>query len=251
MPDRRLELRTPDGVANAYFTRPDGPDPAPGVLLYSDAFGLRPALERLADRIASAGYAVLVPNVYYRNGADPLGELPQPIDLAGRPDLRDRIRPLMQSLDSAGNQRDAAAYLGFLAESPDVADGPVGVTGYCMGVRLALRSAQASPHRVAAVAGFHGGSLATDDPESPHRGVGALQAEVYLAHADHDAGMPPEQIERLNAALDEAGVRYRAEVYPDAPHGFAMADTTAYRQDAAERHFTELVGLLDRTLPRP
>jgi carboxymethylenebutenolidase len=104
---------------------------------------------------------------------------------------------------------------------------------------------------VAAVAGFHGGSLATDDPESPHRGVRALQAEVYLAHADHDAGMPPEQIERLNAALDEAGVRYRAEVYPDAPHGFAMADTTAYRQDAAERHFTELVGLLDRTLPRP
>jgi carboxymethylenebutenolidase len=117
-----------------------------------------------------------------------------------------------------------------------------------MGTRLALRAAEAFPDRVAAVGAFHGGGLATEDAESPHRGAASLQAEVYLAHADHDPGMPPEQIERLNAALDAAGVRYRAEVYPDAPHGFAMADTTAYREDASERHFTELVALLERTL---
>lgn len=249
MPHEHVQVPTPDGVANAYFTQPEGSDPLPAVLVYSDAFGLRPELERLADRLAGVGYAVLVPNVYYRSGPDPVGELPNPIDLAQRPDLRERLGPLMQSLDTAGSQRDAEAYLGFLARSPDVADGPVGVTGYCMGTRLALRSAEAFPERVGAVGAFHGGGLATEDQDSPHRGVAALQAEVYLAHADHDAGMPPEQIERLNAALDEAGVRYRAEVYPDAPHGFAMADTTAYREDAAERHFTELVALLGRALP--
>lgn len=241
-----VQIETEDGIANAYFAHPA--QTAPAVLVFSDAFGLRRELERLADRLVNAGYAVLVPNVFYRNGTDPIGELPNPIDLSARPELRDRVRPLMQSLDAAASMRDAKAYLGYLAASPQVVDGPVATTGYCMGTRLALRTAEIFPKRVAAVAAFHGGGLATDDPDSPHLGVASLQAEVYLAHADHDQGMPPEQIDRLNQALDEAGVSYRAEVYPGAPHGFAMADTSAYRPDAAVRHFTELVALLDRTL---
>jgi carboxymethylenebutenolidase len=245
-----VQIPTPDGTANAYLALPDDPAPAPAVILYPDAFGIRPAVERLADRLADAGYATLVPNVYYRRGPEPVGELPDLIDLAARPDLRDRIRPLMGSIETEGTVRDAGAYLAFLEQSPEVADGPVGTTGYCMGTRFALRTGEAFPDRVAAVAAFHGGGLATDDPDSVHLGVGTLQAEVYLAHADHDQGMDPAQIARLNAALDDAGVRYREEVYADAPHGYAMADTSAYRADAAERHFTELVGLLDRTLAR-
>jgi carboxymethylenebutenolidase len=245
-----VQISTDDGVANAYLAVPDDAAPAPAVVVYPDAFGLRPQVERLADRLAGAGYAALVPNVYYRTGPDPVGELPDPIDVAARPDLRSRIRPLMGSVETAGCIRDAGAYLTFLAERPDVAAGPVGTTGYCMGTRFALRTGASYPDRVAAVAAFHGGGLATDDPDSPHLGVASLRAEVYLAHADHDQNMDAAQIARLNAALDAAGVRYREEVYRDAPHGFAMADTTAYRHDAAERHFTELVDLLDRNLSR-
>lgn len=248
MRQTHVQIPTPDGVANAYLALPDDPAPAPAVIVYPDALGLRPEVERLADRLAGAGYAALVPNVYYRSGADPIGELPNPIDLTARPDLYGLIGPLMGSVETAGTIRDAGAYLTFLADSPDVSDGPVGTTGYCMGTRFSLRTAEAYPDRVAAAAAFHGGGLATDDPDSVHLGVGTIEAEVYLAHADHDQNMDAAQIARLNTALDEAGVRYREEVYVDAPHGFAMADTTAYREDAAERHFTELVALLDRTV---
>ena len=248
MRQSHVQIRTPDGVADAYLALPADPAPAPGVIVYTDALGLRPVVERLADRLAGAGYAALAPNVYYRSGSDPVGPLPDVIDFGAQPELRDVIRPLMASIDTQATIRDAGAYLAYLAGSPDVTDGPVGTTGYCMGTRFALRTGEAYPDRVAAVAAFHGGGLATDAPDSPHLGVGSLKAEVYLGHADHDQGMDPAQIARLNAALDDAGVRYREEVYADAPHGFAMADTSAYRADAAERHFTELVTLLDRTL---
>jgi len=250
VPTQHLDITTPDGVANAYFTRPDGSGPVPGVLLYSDALGLRPSLEQLADRVAAAGYAVLAPNVYYRESPDPVGHLPRPVDLSRWSELAGLLGPLMQSMDNTAVLRDAEAYLGFLAASPDVAEGPAGVTGYCMGTRLALRAAEAFPERVAAVGAFHGGGLATDAPDSPHLGLGTVRAEVYLGHADHDPGMPPEQVARLDAALDEAGITHRTEVYPDAPHGYAMADTTAFREDAAERHLAELVALLARTLAR-
>jgi carboxymethylenebutenolidase len=117
-----------------------------------------------------------------------------------------------------------------------------------MGARLALRTAGAYPERVAAIAGFHGGRLATDTPDSPHLVADRVTAEVYFGHADQDSSMPPEQIELLDKVLTEAGVRHRSEVYPGAHHGYTQADTAAYDAKATERHWTELLALLDRTL---
>ncbi|MFG2735777.1 dienelactone hydrolase family protein [Streptomyces harbinensis] len=146
-------------------------------------------------------------------------------------------------------RRDAGACLDWLAASPLTTGGPVAVTGYCFGAGLALRTAGGFPDRVAAVAGFHGGRLATEAEDSPHRLAGRITAEVYFGHADQDASLPPEQIDRLDTALARAGVRYRTEVYRGARHGFTQADTVAYDPAADARHWRALLGLLDRTFP--
>ncbi|MGW3495414.1 dienelactone hydrolase family protein [Streptomyces sp. NPDC001020] len=242
-----VEIHTQDGTADAYLAFPDDHSPHPAVLLYMDAFGVRPSLRKMADRLAGNGYTVLVPNVFYRHGRAPVVELPEFID-AERKELFQQLTPLIRSLTPEVANRDADAYLRWLAACSQAADGPVGVVGYCMGARLALRAAGSHPKRVAAMAGFHGGRLATDTPDSPHLVADRITAEVYFGHADQDPSLPPEQIERLDKAFTEAGVRHRSEVYADAPHGFTQGDTCEYRPEAAERHWRELLALLNRTL---
>jgi len=242
-----VDIPTQDGTADAYLAYPDDHSPHPAVLLYMDAFGLRPHLKNMADRLAENGYTVLVPNVFYRHGRAPLVELPEFIDTE-RPGLFEQLTPLLRSLTPELADRDADAYLHWLTACPQAADGPVGITGYCMGARLALFTAGSHPERVAAIAGFHGGRLATDAPDSPHLLADRITAEVYFGHADQDPSLPPEQIERLDKALTQAGVRHRSEVYAGAPHGFTQDDTSTYRPEAAERHWRELLALLNRTL---
>ncbi|MET7682550.1 dienelactone hydrolase family protein [Streptomyces sp. NPDC005423] len=242
-----VDVPTEDGTADAYLSRPADERPRPAVLLYQDAFGLRPHLKAMADRLAAAGYAVLVPNVFYRAGRAPVVELPDFIDPHARPDVFEQFLPLIQGLTPELARRDAGAYLRWLAESPLVADGPVAITGYCMGARLALHTAGAYPERVAAAAGFHGGRLATDDPDSPHLAARHITAELYFGHADQDPSLPEDQIERLEDALTAAGVRHRCEVYPGARHGYTQADTASYGAEADERHWAALLDLLART----
>ncbi|MEU6406548.1 dienelactone hydrolase family protein [Streptomyces sp. NPDC046985] len=242
-----VDIPTEDGTADAYLVHPADGRPHPGVLLYQDAFGLRPHLKAMGDRLAEAGYTVLVPNAFYRAGRAPVVELPEFIDLSERPEIFEKLGPLLQSLTPDVVRRDSGAYLRAMEESPLVADGPVAVTGYCMGARMALQTAGLHPERVAAAAGFHGGRLAVDGPDSPHLVAGDVTAEVYFGHADHDSSMPPEQMERLERALTEAGVRHRCEVYEGAEHGFTQADTASYDQKADERHWAALLDLLERT----
>ncbi|MEU1053175.1 dienelactone hydrolase family protein [Streptomyces sp. NPDC005876] len=242
-----VDVPTEDGTADAYLVAPADGVPRPAVLLYMDAFGLRPHLRAMADRLAGAGHTVLVPNVFYRHGRAPVVELPEFIDPGARPEIFERLGPIMASLTPETVTRDARAWLRYLEECPAATDGPVALTGYCMGARLALLTAGTFPDRVAAAAGFHGGHLATDDPDSPHLLAGRITAEVYLAHADHDRSMPPKQQEQLEAALTAAGVRHRCEVYAGARHGYTQADTAAYDAEAAERHWTALLDLLRRT----
>jgi carboxymethylenebutenolidase len=242
-----VDIPTEDGVADAHLAHAGDGTPRPGVLLYQDAFGLRPHLRAMADRLAGAGYTVLVPNVFYRHGRAPVVELPEFIDPAGRPEMWQRLRPVVESLTNDLAVRDAGAWLRWMERSPLVADGPVALTGYCMGARLSLLTAGAYPDRVAAAAGFHGGRLATDAPDSPHLVADRITAELYFGHADDDPSLPPEQIERLEQALTSAGVRHRCEVYEGAPHGFTQADTAAYHEESAERHWTALLDLLKRT----
>jgi carboxymethylenebutenolidase len=243
-----VDIPTPDGVADAYLTHPADSGPHPGVLLYMDAFGLRPHLRSMADRLAAAGYVVLVPNVVYRAGRAPVVELPEFIDPAARPEIFQALRPAMQTLTPERAMSDAAAYLDWLAASPLTTDGPVGLTGYCMGAGLALRTAGTYPDRVAAAAGFHGAYLATDAPDSPHLVAGAITAEMYFGHADQDHTNPAEQIDRLDKALSEAGVQHRGETYAGAQHGFTQADTSMYSEQAAERHWAALLDLFARKL---
>ncbi|WSQ14510.1 dienelactone hydrolase family protein [Streptomyces sp. NBC_01231] len=242
-----VDIPTEDGVADAYLVHPADGEPRPAVLLYMDAFGLRPQLRSMADRLAGAGYTVLVPNLFYRHGRAPVFELPEFIDPGARPEIFERIGPVMQELTPDLAMRDAGAYLRALADSPAAAAGPVALTGYCLGARIALLTAGTYPERVAAAAGFHGGRLATDTPDSPHLVAGHVTAELYFGHADQDPSLPVEQIERLEEALTAAGVRHTCEVYAGAHHGFTQADTASYDAAGDERHWTALLDLLKRT----
>lgn len=239
-----IDIQMPDGVADAYLSRPDD-ERHPGVLFLMDAYGLRPRIEEMTERIAGQGYAVLAPNVFYRAGRSPVLPFPDMSKEDERTEFFGKVRPLMEGLTPERLAADGGAYLDELAK---VADEPFAITGYCMGVRLGLRIAAAHPDRVAALAGFHGGGLVTDDPTSPHLAAGDLRAELYFGHADNDQSNSPEQIAALDEALDAAGVKHRTELYEGAAHGYTMSDTAAYNEAAAERHFQALFDLLERTV---
>lgn len=245
MPDLRLGITTPDGVADSFLALPDG-EPRAGVLFLIDAFGLREQIELMARRIAGEGYAVLAPNLFYRAGPAPVLEMPDLEAVDSREAFMAQVMPLIAELTPAAVASDGAAYLDALAEH---VPGRVGVTGYCMGGRLGWSIAGAHPDRVACLGSFHTGGLVSDAPDSPHRAAAELSCELYFGFADRDRNMTPQQIVTLERKLDEVGARYRAEVYPGALHGYTMADTPVYDEAASERHFRELFALLDRTLP--
>jgi carboxymethylenebutenolidase len=241
-----VDIPTRDGVADAYISRPEGAaERPPGVLFVMDAFGLRPRVEEMCDRIAARGFVVLAPNTLYRAGRAETAGMPDLEDPAQREPFFARLRPAMEGLTPERIVSDGACYLDHLAEH---ASEPFAITGYCMGGRVGWRIAAAFPERIGALAGFHAGGLVTEEPDSPHRSAGAIAAELYFGHADNDNSMTPEQIAELEQALTEAGRTYRSELYPGAAHGYTMSDTAAYDEGAAERHFTELFALLERTL---
>lgn len=229
-----IQIQVPDGTAEAYVAGPDDRS-APGVLFYMDAYGLRPQIERMLERIAGWGYTVVAPNVFHRDGS-----------VADLVEEREHVFDRVKGLTPDQLLADTPAYLAALRER--CADGGVGTTGYCMGARLAVRTGNAHPEDVAAVGGFHGGGLATDDDASPHLGLGGARAEFVFGHADHDKSMAPEAVGRLGEALSAAGLLFINDVYAGAPHGYTMNDTAAYHEDGAERHYRVLEELFARTL---
>jgi carboxymethylenebutenolidase len=239
-----LEIDTPDGTAEAYLT-----GSGPGVLFFIDAIGLRPQIEQMCDRIAAWGYTVLAPNLLYRSGTaaetSPTGDLRAP---GAREAFFETVGPRLGALTSQAMHRDLPAYLAALREhSSGGPGGLVGVVGYCMGARFAVRAAGLDPAVVAA-AGFHGGGLVTEDADSPHHALASARAEFAFGHADNDRSMPPEAVERLGRALSDAGLTAANEIYPGSPHGYSMADTSMYDETGAERSFEVLHGLLSRHL---
>jgi carboxymethylenebutenolidase len=209
-----------------------------------DGLGIRPTLFEMGQRLADHGYVVLLPDLFYRAG--PYGPLvPQEVFAAG--DVRGALAHLFTSTDNRRAAEDTEAFLGFLDSRDDVAGRMVGTTGYCMGGAMSLTAAGTYPDRVVAAASFHGGNLATDSELSPHLLAPQMTAQVYVAGAENDDSYPPEMAARLEAALRDAGVDHRCEIY-EARHGWTMADFPVYDENAAERHWRELVALYNDTL---
>jgi len=248
MPTKNVQISTVDGDCDAFVAYPDDGEQHPGVLMYMDIFGLRPVLQQLAEELAGKGYYVLVSNVFYRHGPAPVVELPEFIDGESRALIAGQLMPLLQGYTTEQMLLDADAYVDFLATQPEVAPGPIGTVGYCMGAVLAMRTAAAHPDRVSAVGGFHPGRLVTDAPDSAHRVIPTLRAAVHLGFAEGD--ITPENLAELQGALDAAGVEYSCETYPDTHHGYTMSDTAAFNPDARQRHWDNLLLLLDGALPK-
>jgi carboxymethylenebutenolidase len=250
MTQTEVKIPTPDGDARAYVFTPEGQSgPWPAVIFYMDAPAIRPALFAMCERLASHGYYVLLPDMFWRAGPY------EPINL--REAMKDEetrraiFGKFMASTDPEKSTRDTGAFLDWLSKQPQVKGSKVGTTGYCMGAGLSMRAAGNYPDRVVACAGFHGGRLATDAPDSPHLLVSKIKAKVYMGGADQDAGFLPEQADKLREALTAAGVENTVEIYEGALHGYAPPDMPVYNEAAAERHWRELLALLDETLKAP
>ena len=238
-----VEIKTADGAASAALFAPAGPNATlSGVILYMDAFGLRPALYGMAEKLADAGYFVLVPDLFYRSA--PYG----PFDTTAfsNETTRVQLRAMLQATTQAMTERDGAAFIETLTAAG--ATGPIGAVGYCFGGGRALTAAAAYPDRIAAAASFHGGNLASDAPDSPHLSAGSIRARVYVGEAGVDASFPPAQSAKLAEALREAGVDHILENYVGMAHGWAVSDHGVYDEAGAARHWKRLLELFGETL---
>jgi carboxymethylenebutenolidase len=248
-----MDIDTPDGQMDCYTFAPQGGATTaswPAVILYMDAFGIRPQLAEMAQRLASAGYFVVVPNLYYRSGSFARFD-PKLVTVEG-PE-RDRFKGMIQSINNTMIMRDTAAVIEMIDAQPSARGGrigavKIGVVGYCMGGGFALSAAGTFADRVAAAASFHGGSLATDKPDSAHLLADRMRARVYVGVAEIDPSFSPEQQQRLEKALTDGGVDHTIEIYKGAKHGFAVNGHLVYDRDSAERHWQRLLHLFRETL---
>jgi len=239
MNDTSCQITTPDGSCDALSYVPDSGARASGVLLITDAGGIRPVFREMARRIAAAGHVVLLPNMYYRLQPAPLFEA---MPNLGDPAVMARIIEIMGTLTPEAVTRDVGAYVDYLT-GPLGVTGSIGAVGYCMGGAIALRTAAARPERVAAAASFHGGRLVTEAGASPHLLLPKIKARLYFGHAINDNSMPAGRIAQLEAALKAAGLRFDNEIY-NAKHGFAVVDHKgAYDEAACVKHWDTLLEL--------
>ena len=245
MPHERTNVRTHDGSCPTDVLRPTRGGTWPAVIFFMDGGGIRPTVLDMAQRLADAGYIVLLPDLFYRYGT--YGPFVPKDVFAG--DFRAILGPLMATTDNLKAAEDTGALLDYLDTRDDVAHQKIGAVGFCMGGGMALAAAGTYPHRFAAVASFHGGNLASDAPTSPHLFAPKIEAELYVAAAEHDGSYPPAMAERLKTALTAAGVRYTAETYP-AAHGWMKPDFPVYDRVAAERGWDAMLALFDRALHR-
>ncbi len=244
MPTITDSIVMPDGTCPVTLAIPEGAGPWPGIVMYPDAGGARPAFREMAARLAALGYAVLVPDVYYRSGDW------APFDMAGvfgDTGDRNRLVAMMKAITPEVMAADAGAYFDYLAARPEVTGQRFGACGYCMGGRTSLIVAGRVPDRVAAAMSFHGGGLVSADSESPHLLAPAITAAVYVGAAENDASYTPEQSEVLDAALTAACVEHTIEWY-SAAHGFAVPDNGPYDEAAAEQHWQAMAEFFAATL---
>src|SRR5437773_3039605 len=231
---RRTEIRTKDGTCPSYVYQPAGNGPWPTALGFMDGLGIRPAMLEIGERLATHGYFVLLPDLYYRSGPyEPMDPHAVFTDPEKRKILMEKFFALATP---ASIMSDTSAFLDYLAAQPDVKAGGIRTTGYCMGGLMSLTAAGTYPDRIVAAASYHGGRLATDAPDSPHLLAPRIKARVYVAGAIEDQSFPDDMKARLEQALTDAGVDHRIETYP-AKHGWSVRDTSVYDEAGRERHW--------------
>jgi len=241
----KISIETRDGSCPAYVYRPDGNGPWPGVLVFMDGIGIRPAMLEIGERLAAGGYFVLLPDLYYRSG--PYAPMDAKTVFTDPEQRKVLMEKFMSQATPANVMSDTKAFLDYLATQRDVKKGAIGTTGYCMGGLMSLTAAGTYPDRIAAAASYHGGRLATDAPDSPHRLAPKMKARVYVAGAIEDQSFPDDMKARLEQALTDAGVDHMVETYP-AKHGWVLRDTPVHDAAAAERHWKTLLALLGTVL---
>jgi carboxymethylenebutenolidase len=235
-----VNVMTPDGVADCYFVHPAS-GTAPGVLVWPDGFGLRPAFRQMGKRLAESGYSVLVVNQFYRARKAPISE-------AGTAMPIEQLRPLISALNETTHMTDAKAFIGWLDKQSSVSKSRrMGTQGYCMGGPIALRTAAAVPNRVGAVASFHGGGLVIDTPNSPHLQAAKTKAQFLIAVAENDDMRSPNDKNVLKETFAKANLPAEIEVYP-AAHGWCPPDTKVYSQAQAEKAWSRLLALYGKAL---
>lgn len=239
--ESNVTIMTPDGSADCYFVHP-ATGAAPAVLVWPDIFGLRPAFRDMGKRLAESGYAVLVVNPFYRQKKAPTAA-------QGAATAIQEVMPLMQALTPATHMTDAKAFIAWLDRQPPVAkDKKVGTQGYCMGGPIALRTAGAVPDRVGAAASFHGASLATEGPDSPHLLAAKAKAHLLIAIAANDDERTPNEKNVLKETFAKAKVPAEIEVYAGAAHGWCPPDSRAYNAPASEKAWSRLLELYKKGL---
>jgi carboxymethylenebutenolidase len=246
MAELQIDIPTADGTAQAFLFHPDSGGPFPAVIYETDIRGIRPVFMDMARKVAAAGYAVLMPNLFYRLSPPPVID---PAIVWGSDAAMTRFGELFGAVTPEGLARDHEAFFKFLESQPSVAKGKVATAGYCMGGTAAFRVAGDFPDKVAAAASFHGGRLASDAPDSPHLNAGKITANLYFGHAADDASMTDAMIAQLNQALDAAGVDYVTDQYA-ARHGYAVKDNPAHDDAAEALHWTRLFEMLEKTFAR-
>ena len=252
--EKNVEIKMPDGVCDAAFIHPASGS-HPGVLIWPDAFGLRPSMRDIGKRIAAEGYSVLVPNPFYRLAKAPVIQDPSSFSFQNPADMA-KLQPLMASINAAGAaENDAPAYIGFLDAQPQVNKAKkIGTQGYCMGGPLVVRTAATLPDRIGAGASFHGGGLVTNNPNSPHLLAPKIKARMYFGIASNDDMRQPDAKDKLREAFAAAKVPAEIEVYPDSLHGWCVPDMPLqngkpiYNKPDAERAWAKLVALYKSAL---
>jgi carboxymethylenebutenolidase len=253
MKEQTVDIPTAAGKMDTFITCPEQAGPFPAVILYMDVWGIREILFDLALRVATVGYCVLVPDLYYRQGrirTDYRDEHGRALSIKNLTDAqREAVLEPQRKLTDAMVLEDTGAILKFLENYSDARKGAIGGFGYCMGGRQVLQAAAAYPDRFGAVASLHGTTLITDEPDSAHLGIGKLQGEVYCGFAETDEYAPAPMVEEWNRLMKSSPAKYRGVIHKGAEHGYALPDRDLFHKQGAERDWELIFAMFHRAIP--